>query len=242
MPADTNNPRSPAAVLVAEQVISAPPDMLDDALVDDLTREFQDALRDILPMFDGNEIKSAGESLVVQFPGALAAVQCALEIRRTLSERNEKKSEQRQFLARVGIHLADAGYRENLPGDDTVSGAVRAGAQAEAGGLCITRGVLNEVEHKIPEKFLPVEMSDTTAGLGAVAFYKLQIEPSAEDLKTAAVSRMQLVWLVLGVLALNVILFWVFGKNQKTSTPPATHAPPALSLPATNASQTAPLH
>src|SRR5688572_10630850 len=99
--------RKLAAIMFTDMVGYSALAQRDEPLALSLLEEQHDILRDILPMFQGREIKSTGAGLLVEFSSALAAVQCAVETQRTLAERNEKKPEERQIQIRVGIQLED---------------------------------------------------------------------------------------------------------------------------------------
>lgn len=200
----------------------------DEALALDLLREHHDLLRDILLMFEGREIKSTGDGLLVEFSSALAAVQCAVEIQRTLAERNEKQSEERQIQIRIGIHLGDVVKRGDDVLGDGVNIAARIEPLAEAGGICVTRAVFEQIQNKVPQPCVQLSKPELKNISASVEVYKLVLDASPADLSAAASGRRQLFWVVLGVVVLNVILFLKFGTSRKPTTsaaPPAANGP-----------------
>ena len=76
MTSGTEQPKL-AAIMVTNMVGYSTLTQLDEALALDLLEEHHQILRDILPMFQGHEIKSTGDGLLVEFSSAQAAVQCA---------------------------------------------------------------------------------------------------------------------------------------------------------------------
>jgi len=212
--------RKLAAIMFTDMVGYSALTQRDEALALDLLQEHHDILRDILPMFQGNELKSTGDGLVMEFSSALAAVQCAVEIQRSLAERNEKKSEERQIQIRIGIHLGDVVKRGDDVLGDGVNIAARIEPLAEPGGICVTRVVFEQIENKVPQpcvQLRPPELKNISANLEV---YRLVLEASPESLEAAASSRKRLMWVVFGVVVLNLVLFLRFGLERKPVRPP----------------------
>lgn len=59
----------------------------DDKLALELLEEPGRLLREFFPRFHGTEIKTTGNTFVVEFGSALEAAQCAIEIQRTQVKR-----------------------------------------------------------------------------------------------------------------------------------------------------------
>jgi class 3 adenylate cyclase len=55
----------------------------------------------------GRVVDSPGDNLLAEFPNALDAVQCAVEVQGVLRVRNQSLAKQRQMLFRIGVHLGD---------------------------------------------------------------------------------------------------------------------------------------
>ena len=64
----------------------------------------------VLPMvgsFGGTIIDTAGDGILAAFPSAVRAVECAIAIQQTMSERNRDVSDDRRMLFRIGVNLGD---------------------------------------------------------------------------------------------------------------------------------------
>jgi class 3 adenylate cyclase/Tfp pilus assembly protein PilF/TolB-like protein len=100
----------------------------------------------------GTIIKSIGDSFMVDFPSAVDAVRCAIEAQETLWKYNQGRSEIDQIQIRIGIHLGDViAMGKDIFGEG-VNIASRIEAITEAGRVCISLDVFNQVKNKMSIK------------------------------------------------------------------------------------------
>ena len=98
---------------------------------------------------DGRVVGSAGDSLLAEFPSPVEAVRCAVEAQRALDERNALLPEARQMRFRIGINLGDVMVKGDDIFGDGVNVAARLEGLAEAGGICISGAVHEQVRTKL---------------------------------------------------------------------------------------------
>jgi adenylate cyclase len=113
-------------------------------------RTIADAL---IAQHGGRICNTAGDSVLAEFGSVFAAVQCAVEIQRDLASANQKLSEDRQMWFRIGINVGDVMVKDGDIFGDGVNIAARIEGLAEAGGICISRGVRDHIRRKVPYGF-----------------------------------------------------------------------------------------
>jgi len=101
----------------------------------------------------GRIVKNTGDGMLVEFPSVVDAVRCAVEIQRSMADRNADTAEDKRIIFRVGVNLGDV-----IVGDDDIYGdgvniAARLEALAEPGGICISRVVRDQVRDKLSYAF-----------------------------------------------------------------------------------------
>ncbi|MBV8538913.1 MAG: adenylate/guanylate cyclase domain-containing protein [Alphaproteobacteria bacterium] len=96
---------------------------------------------------------TAGDSVLAEFASVFAAVECAVEIQRDLAEANQPLAEHRRMWFRIGINVGDVMVKQGDIFGDGVNIAARLEALAEPGGICISRGVRDQIRRKLPYGF-----------------------------------------------------------------------------------------
>ena len=110
--------------------------------------EQEKLVRPVFREFHGREIKSTGDGFMVEFDSALRAAECAVEVQRRMHERNARPGAVRMDL-RIGIHLGDVEERAHDIRGDAVNIASRIEALADAGGICVSQQVFDQVSHRL---------------------------------------------------------------------------------------------
>ena len=93
----------------------------------------------------GRIVRTVGDGLLVEFPSALSALQAAIEIQRTMAERNRGLPRGRRIDHRIGINLGDILVDEHDIAGNGVNVAARLESIAPPGGIAISGTVRRQV-------------------------------------------------------------------------------------------------
>src|ERR1700737_2113736 len=99
----------------------------------------------------GRIIKTTGDGMLVEFHSVADAVLCAAEVQRRMARRNADVSPARWIQFRIGINLGDVIVEENDIFGDGVNVAARLEMLAEAGGICISGAVRDQVGDRLDD-------------------------------------------------------------------------------------------
>ena len=116
-----------------------------------LLQEQERLVQALLQIHRGRKVKSTGDGFLLEFPDALDAVECAVDLQRHVNEWNAREGPP-NLLLRVGIHLGDVrGVGTDILGD-AVNVASRIEPLAEPGGVCLSEPVYALVRNKVSSK------------------------------------------------------------------------------------------
>lgn len=125
----------------------------DEGLMMRLLDEQRSLVRPIFSRSRGREVKTTGDGFLAEFPSALEAVRCALEIQSAMKARNERLQGSERIQLRIGIHLGDVIHEGGDVAGDAVNLASRIEPLAMPGGICVTRQVYDSVVNKVECEF-----------------------------------------------------------------------------------------
>jgi adenylate cyclase len=111
----------------------------------------------ILPMIakhGGHIIDTAGDGILAEFPSVVNAVECAVALQKVMAERNAGAPTERQMRYRIGVNLGDVIHDEQRVYGDGVNIAARLEGIAEPGGICISGAAFDQVQRKLPLRFV----------------------------------------------------------------------------------------
>jgi adenylate cyclase len=87
--------------------------------------------------------------MLVEFVSVVDAVRCAVDIQRSMIERNANKPAENRIQFRIGINVGDIISDDNDIYGDGVNVAARLEAIAEPGGILVSRNVHDQVRDKL---------------------------------------------------------------------------------------------
>ncbi len=111
---------------------------------------------DLVTIAGGRVFNAAGDAFLAEFPSTVEAVRCAIGIQESLRTRNLAYPDSRQMSYRIGIGIGDVVERDGDLLGDGVNIAARLEGLAEAGGICISRAVYEQVVNKLSAQFVDI--------------------------------------------------------------------------------------
>jgi adenylate cyclase len=110
---------------------------------------YRNAITDLSQQFRGRVVDSPGDNILAEFSSIVDAVNCAVEIQRELAQRNDKLPNNRKMEFRIGINLGDVIEEKGRIYGDGVNIAARVESLAQAGGICLSGRVYDQVTNKL---------------------------------------------------------------------------------------------
>ncbi|MCH7498049.1 MAG: adenylate/guanylate cyclase domain-containing protein [Candidatus Marinimicrobia bacterium] len=101
----------------------------------------REILRPLIERANGEWLKEIGDGTLSAFMSAVEAVQCALEIQRSLVK-------DQTLTLRIGIHVGDVIFKDADVFGDGVNVASRIEPLAEPGGICVSEQVYDSIRNK----------------------------------------------------------------------------------------------
>jgi adenylate cyclase len=125
----------------------------------------------------GRVVKLMGDGILAEFPSAVNALLCAVEIQRGLGERNMGIPKTRQILYRIGINVGDVIVDGNDIYGDGVNIASRLEALATPGMIYLSGSVYDQVKKKVRQSFEDLGKQSVKNIAEPVRVYRVLTEP-----------------------------------------------------------------
>ena len=97
-----------------------------------------DIIQPLMTKHSGRVVKLMGDGVLAEFASAVNAVECAVELQKTMAAASEGVAEGRRITLRVGINLGDVIVEGTDLYGDGINIAARLEAMAEPGGICLS--------------------------------------------------------------------------------------------------------
>ncbi len=117
---------------------------------------YREVIDDFIAKASGRIFNTAGDAVLAEFPSAVDAVRCAIDIQESLRTRNMAYPPSRQMSFRIGITIGDVVERNGDLLGDGVNIAARLEGLAEVGGICVSRAVHEQVANKLSVQFADI--------------------------------------------------------------------------------------
>ncbi len=201
---------------------------------------YREAIGTLVEQHHGRVVDSPGDNLLAEFPNALDAVQCAVEIQGVLRVRNQSLAENRRMLFRIGVHLGDITAEGERIYGDGVNIASRLEGLAEPAGICISRTVHEQVESRLDLAFEDLGEQSVKNIPSPVGVFRVRIdiEKAKSTIEQRRDPRAILAAGLLIVLAVGAWWFWSTNAGrgpeaipgEEASTVPGLGGAPAIAV------------
>ena len=104
---------------------------------------------ELIASFRGRVANTAGDSVLAEFGSVVDAVRCAIDIQAKVATANAGLPENLRMSFRIGLNVGDVMVKDGDIFGDGVNVAARLQTLAEAGGICVSRGVRDQVRHLV---------------------------------------------------------------------------------------------
>ena len=111
--------------------------------------DYKEVMANLIQQCQGKVIDVPGDNVLAEFPSVVDAVQCAVEIQKELKNRNDELPEHRRMEFRIGINLGEVSEKEEKIFGDGLNVAARIQMLADAGGICLSGIVYEQVKNKL---------------------------------------------------------------------------------------------
>ncbi len=135
----------------------------------------------------GRIVKLMGDGLLIEFPSAVEAVQCAVEIQHMIGDRNATVSEEKRIIYRIGINIGDIVVEDDDIYGDGVNVAARLEGLAEPSGICVARNVFNQVKDKLDLTIEHLGEREVKNIAEPVTVYRVELDDKAAALVSPVV-------------------------------------------------------
>ena len=107
----------------------------------------------LIQQYGGRVVGTAGDSLLIEYTSAVAAVESSVAIQRGMFDRNVDVPDERRMLLRIGVNIGEVVIDgEDIFGDG-VNVAARLQAISDSGGIAISGNIYEQVSGKLDVTF-----------------------------------------------------------------------------------------
>lgn len=114
--------------------------------------ELEKLLRIEIPRAGGRLVKFLGDGSMAEFPTALSAVHCSINVLAVIEANNAWTPVPNRYAVRIGLHLGELVDVENDIFSDTVNVAARVQPLAEPGGIAMTSLIYSQIKNQMDLK------------------------------------------------------------------------------------------
>jgi adenylate cyclase len=161
----------------------------------------QDFIEPKISEHHGRVVKLMGDGALVEFASVVDAVQCAVEIQRDMSQRNDGLADDERIRFRIGVNLGDIIIEDDDIYGDGVNIAARLETLAEPGGIVIAGTAFDHAKNKVGAGFRFLGRQPVKNIPEPVRAYRVLLDPSAAGTIVGEESGRPASWRVIATAA-----------------------------------------
>jgi adenylate cyclase len=184
-----------------------------------------DIYRQLIPQFSGRVFGEAGDSVIAEFPSAVEAVRCAVEIQQTISRHNESVPADERMMSRIGVSVGDVIVDEDNLMGECVNIAARLEGEADPCCIAISSDVYHQVHNKIQVGYRDLGRRALKNIPEPVHVYLINPEQTGEPASRISNSHKQagryakyLALLAVVIVVIAAILAWISWQDSTHTT------------------------
>ena len=182
---NSTSPRRLAAILAADiKGFSRMMGQDEDGTVARVTRQLSHLADTVVTTHHGRIFKTVGDGYLAIFNSPLDAVRCALAFQLSVVEQNALLPLGQRLHYRIGINLGDVIASGDDFYGDSINVAARLQTAAEAGGICISGSVHDQVKGRLACSFVSLGEERFKNIADPVALYRIEMDAVAPPPKS----------------------------------------------------------
>ena len=173
-------------------------------------------LEKLLKKYGGSVFNTAGDSVLAEFPSAVAAVECGSDFQKEIKKRNASIDTSVKLEFRIGINMGDVVKKSgNLLGDG-VNIAARLEALSQSNGISISKSVFDLVSNKTNLSFNDLGVQKVKDN--EFHAFDVLLDPSQKrKLKTKSKSNVLLFTTIAVVLIISLVGIFIYNSKVQVT-------------------------
>ena len=131
--------------------------------------------------YGGHVVRLVGDGMLLEFASADAALRCAIDVQRGMAETNRTLTSEERIEFRIGINIGDIILQDGDIAGDGVNVAARLETLAEAGGICVSAAVREQIHGGLEVGFVDISEQRVKNITRPVRVYRVVLHEGAEE-------------------------------------------------------------
>jgi len=178
--------------------------------------EYRKIIADQIKQHEGRVVDSPGDNVLAEFASVVDALQCAVQVQKTIAEQNENLPKNRKMEFRIGVNLGDVAEDGNRIYGDGVNVAARLEGLADGGGISISRTAYDQVKNKLELGYEYLGEHSVKNITEPVRVYRILMEPEAVGKVIGEKTYVGKRWRRIAVAAVTLLIVATIGFGAWT--------------------------